>query len=550
MEKEKHTSKISAEDSEVNGKNIIVCSDGTGNKGGKGYGTNVWRIYNSVDINEHTALGVKAQITYYDDGVGTDENKYLKAFSGAFGWGISRNIKQAYKFLCRNYQEGDHVYLFGFSRGAYTVRALGAFISQVGYIKNVHSLTDAKLEEKINILVAKYHSNRRKKDKTTLDSDSCEGKIKAICVWDTVAALGLPFDIGLRTIIQKLFFSFNFKDFKLSDKVEKAYQALAIDDERATFHPLLWDESDESKERKRISQVWFSGVHSNVGGGYPKQELSYVTLYWMIQEIGDPLGKGGVRFNQSFLPEVISNMNVHGKLYDSRAGIASYYRYEPRNIENLCSEREVTPVIHSSVWERIRRKTDGYAPSNLVRTYLNSRGPKNSSLNVHDKWSHTRMLLYFCFACISLIAGAFLFKFWTATEKVDLGNIIEWVLCGIFAAIILAKIKESTSYWQNKSLYYPDFLRYRTIYSSLVAMISGGLIYVSYLMSQFQFCGLPEVSTCESKDVLGHLICLTKALFEVYQTMVVTFAVLLVAVLILRRFLKRNHQEMVQSLYY
>ena len=102
-------------------KNIVICSDGTGNAGGKLAGTNVWRLFLAVD---HDPVGGPHQIAFYDDGVGTDNLKYTRMIGGAFGWGISRNLTQMMGFLLRHYQPGDGLYLFGFSRGAFTVRAL------------------------------------------------------------------------------------------------------------------------------------------------------------------------------------------------------------------------------------------------------------------------------------------------------------------------------------------------------------------------------------------------------------------------------------------
>src|SRR4051812_1845331 len=99
-------------------KNIVLCSDGTGNAGGKGYGTNVWRIYNAINHQPRPDL---QQVAFYDDGVGSQDYKFLRAIGGAFGWGISDNLRQTYAFLMLHYRPGDRIYLFGFSRGAFTI---------------------------------------------------------------------------------------------------------------------------------------------------------------------------------------------------------------------------------------------------------------------------------------------------------------------------------------------------------------------------------------------------------------------------------------------
>src|SRR5262245_3325247 len=110
------------------GRNIVVLSDGTGNSSAKANKTNVWRLFQALDQTRSD------QIARYDDGVGTSSNRYLAAFGGAFGWGLKRNVIDLYKFICRNWQPGDVIYGFGFSRGAFTIRVLIGFISREGLV--------------------------------------------------------------------------------------------------------------------------------------------------------------------------------------------------------------------------------------------------------------------------------------------------------------------------------------------------------------------------------------------------------------------------------
>ena len=118
------------------GKNIVLCSDGTGNTANKGRGTNVWKIFEAVDLNGHKSdRSLRRQVAFYGDGVGTERFKLLKLISGAFGFGLRRNVKQLYTELCRAYAPGDEIYLFGFSRGAFTVRTLAGLIEQCGIIE-------------------------------------------------------------------------------------------------------------------------------------------------------------------------------------------------------------------------------------------------------------------------------------------------------------------------------------------------------------------------------------------------------------------------------
>lgn len=361
-------------------KNIVICSDGTGNRGGVGYDTNVWRLFNGIELNSDK----KKQVVHYDDGVGTEDFKYFKIIGGAFGWGLTRNIVQAYKFLCRNYQENDDIYFFGFSRGAYTVRAMAAFVLSVGIIRDANQYSDSELKKLIYKLIEIY-KHRPNKTASSDDGKSEQGssqplqinfesicdnfevehsslitdiKIKCVGVWDTVSAVGLPFNIGLKWFIEKCFFKFRFRDHVLSNRVEKAYHAISIDDQRKTFHPEVW------VERDGIEQVFFSGVHSNVGGGYPKQGLAYVSLEWMLSKIKSDSGKDGIILRNGFEEEVKENTKVHDKLYNSRSGPAVFYRYKPRFFDAIKPLSVIK--VHYSCLERIVRQTQDYNPGNFT----------------------------------------------------------------------------------------------------------------------------------------------------------------------------------------
>ncbi len=366
-------------------KNIVLCSDGTGNRGGKGQGTNVWRIYHAIDRNSKK----KEQVAFYDDGVGTEDYKYLRYFSGATGFGFTRNVKDLYRLLVLNYDDmsGDgtppDIYLFGFSRGAYTVRALAAFVASEGIIQNAQKFSERDLDFAIQALVCKYRSYWRKpfhqihsrwltRNRRNTDYRTNRVRIKCIGVWDTVSAIGVPFDIGLKKLILKVFCPFRFHDYSLSPRVDYAFHAVSIDDRRKTFHPELWNEDDKEN---RVEQVWFSGVHSNVGGGYPKQGMSYVTLDWMMERTDTANRRNwGLHFDKPLRDEARHEANVHDKLYDSRSGVLAFYRYSPRDMDDPTPHGDAgkptrgdeTPVrIHESALRRIASKTRGYNPGNL-----------------------------------------------------------------------------------------------------------------------------------------------------------------------------------------
>jgi hypothetical protein len=151
-------------------------------------------------------------------------------------------------------------------------------------------------------------------------------------------------------------------DLKLSQQVKRACHALAIDDERHTFHPVIWDEGGESDGR--IEQVWFAGVHSNVGGGYEKQGMSLVTLDWMMTQAEQM----GLRFQPREHELYRERQNVNDKLYNSRAGLGVYYRYKPRDIQAICAKHHTRPKLHVSALKRIALGTEGYAPGNFPMT--------------------------------------------------------------------------------------------------------------------------------------------------------------------------------------
>ncbi|HXU34045.1 MAG TPA: DUF2235 domain-containing protein [Thermoanaerobaculia bacterium] len=363
-------------------KNIIILSDGTGNTAIKGRGTNVFKLFEAVDLQGHrTDPKLPPQIAVYDDGVGTESFKPLKLIGGAFGYGLARNVRKLYTALARVYEPGDQLFLFGFSRGAFTVRTLAGFIARCGILRDDDFPSDADLRQAVAEGYKAYRCaypalltrlfwpcgpdpvgdwrgrmGGKLHPKPTPGGE--EKLIRFVGVWDTVAAVGFPWD-GFATAWNTLIHQFKFPDNKLRPEIAVARHALSIDDERHTFHPVLWDE--ENGRDQRIRQVWFSGVHSNVGGGYPKQGMSLITLDWMLGEAE----ACGLRCVGTERQAIRDRMNINDKLYDSRSGLAAYYRYLPREIARICERNHAQPRIHVSTFERIAQGTDGYAPGNL-----------------------------------------------------------------------------------------------------------------------------------------------------------------------------------------
>jgi uncharacterized protein (DUF2235 family) len=369
-------------------RNLVVLSDGTGNSAGASNKTNVWRLYEALDLTGED------QVATFGDGVGTSTWKPLRLLGLALGVGVKKNTIQLYKFLCRNYGDHDRIWCFGFSRGAFTVRALVGLVHHEGLISYK---SDEELDRNA---IAAYRAYRRKAFATklpwvvvgrwlrdraiwlwnksvgmrTYDEIKVETfererhliPIHFIGVWDTVVAYGLPVD-ELTQAVDKWIWPMTFRDKSLLPNVRCARHALSIDDERRTFFPLPWNEADEVKLFEmdptlppgRLLQVWFAGAHANVGGGYPDDSLSYVPLCWMIEQAS----VRGLRFRKEIVTLQAGLATAAGRLYDSRAGFGMFYRYQPRDAFALMDERR--PLIHHSVVTRMALGAQGYAPISL-----------------------------------------------------------------------------------------------------------------------------------------------------------------------------------------
>ncbi len=331
------------------GKNIVVFSDGTGQKGGEGVSTNVYQLFTFVEDR------TPRQIAFYDPGLGTD---WKKITGNAFGLGFSRNLKQCYQFIFDNFESGDQIYLFGFSRGAATVRSLASFINRFGILPK--SRPDL-IKEAYRLYKNRATNHGEMKIEAFREKhNSMKSKIAFLGVWDTVAALGFPHK-GPDVLLDRLF-KHDFHNFDLSENVEFARQALAIDDERKTFHPILWSKINNDTQ-KRIKQVWFAGVHTDIGGGYPEQGLSDISLNWMIDEATE---KGLIIYNKSdkyakFIGEKTDNSN--DMMHDEQTGwLGKIYRRARREWKQNGVKREEKPLIHESVLSRTKNQHNKDTP--------------------------------------------------------------------------------------------------------------------------------------------------------------------------------------------
>ncbi len=275
-------------------KRLALFFDGTWNDPNDN--TNVWSLKRTL-----AAVGAdgRRQLPFYDKGVGT--NPLDRISGGAFGVGLSENVQQGYAWLMQNYQPGDEIYIFGFSRGAFTARSLAGVIARCGLLKPGAPLPFEDLYKRYRkgtratpIYDLKYFGAKPQSTEDEVIRDQTyygRSFIKLVGVWDTVGSLGLPFGNIPGVSSSTLHFHYT----RLSRTVEHSYQALALDEYRKPYRPEVWmnflpqkDNPDAlRKDNRFVEQRWFSGAHSDVGGGYPEDDLRQRPLAWMQQKAMD-----------------------------------------------------------------------------------------------------------------------------------------------------------------------------------------------------------------------------------------------------------------------
>jgi uncharacterized protein (DUF2235 family) len=354
------------------GRQIVVCCDGTWNvpdevRQGVAAATNVAKL--ALALSRHRD---DEQLLFYEPGVGTETDDRVSG--GAFGYGLSRNIRDCYRYLALNYEKDDELYLFGFSRGAYTARSLAGLIRNCGLLEKANA-------DKVDDAFAMYRDRSSHTHPCALSAeifrreyshDSLE--ITFIGVWDTVGALGIPAGLPGWEEISRTFQGWEqlwgFHDTQLSRYVRHAAHALAIDEQRAAFAPTLWTQDPQADQE--LAQVWFSGVHSEIGGGSKDATLSDIALLWMI----DQARTAGLRFDpQSLAVGTESGVSqpvtpyYAGPLIDSRRGmykvLHAYHRLRELPVGDAPGQ-----FVATSAERRFRERVNGYDPPGLDG-YLN-----------------------------------------------------------------------------------------------------------------------------------------------------------------------------------
>ena len=359
---------------------IVICCDGTWNSADqakkkvlvKGKEVEELCVTNVLKVACRLCKKKKdgsLQIVYYDQGVGTG-NLADRIGGGAFGDGLESNINDSYRFLIANYQPGDDIYLFGFSRGAYTARSIAGMIRRCGILRRdtVTQYPEARAMYRSGIQAVDPIAVKFRSD-FAIEPDT---PIHCVGVWDTVGALGIP----LRAFGSANQKKYQFLDTGLSRVVKFAFHALAVDEHREPFLPTLWE--TQPNPDQTVQQVWFAGAHSDVGGGYPEHGLSDIALDWMM----DAAKTAGLEVDAEVVGKLSTRPDPKQKAHDSKSVIYTFSGAD----RTVGGTKFKTEYFHKSIVERWRDgAADGeYRPKPLqphaARLDALAKGPLNDAI--------------------------------------------------------------------------------------------------------------------------------------------------------------------------
>jgi uncharacterized protein (DUF2235 family) len=332
-------------------KRIVICCDGTWDQPNTRTPTNVVHFSRAILPSDPDGM---SQVVFYDWGVGTDEGLWARFGGGIFGRGLDKNVEDAYRFLMHNYEDGDEIFLFGFSRGAFTVRSMAGLIRNCGLLRKpesewfheamrIYRLDDDGPDTPVAVDFREKHSRAI--------------VIRCLGVWDTVGALGTPLRIWNERNRKK----YAFHDVALSHIIEHAYQALAVDERRGPFRRSVW--SSAPKEGQIVAQVWFAGYHRDVGGGDPPFTASSIPMLWMK----DRAMALGLAFDEDYLARV-AHPDELGPLHPPRK---SFYRLLHRHERTIGVAQPATEALHPAVLSRMDHAEEPYQPANVLAYIAN-----------------------------------------------------------------------------------------------------------------------------------------------------------------------------------
>lgn len=336
---------------------LILLFDGTWNDPEDQ--TNVFRI--AGRIREHD--GDIRQRFFYDPGVGT--GKFDRFRGGVFGYGLSKNLQQGYEWLAKRFNNEDEIWIFGFSRGAYTARSLVGLIRKCGLLRIV---TPCLLDGAERIYRNKNLHPDSDECKEFRSKFSRETRVHFIGVWDTVGALGIP-GTGISE-----YGKYSWHDTELSSLVDFAYHAVALDEYRAAYDVPLWTSDDGQKktENKEVEQRWFIGAHANVGGGYGSEDLlPDISLKWMMEKATD----AGLKLDDFTAADDAWKSKPRDSYKEFLKGLYAWFRkirvsgdgmYYRNFNKGMNGKPAVNVTVDESVWMRWKDPDFNYRPRTLT----------------------------------------------------------------------------------------------------------------------------------------------------------------------------------------
>jgi uncharacterized protein (DUF2235 family) len=322
----------------------------------------------------------------YVKGVGTEAGRRFSG--GALGKGLSANVREGYRFIAKDYKEGAEIYIFGFSRGAYTARSLAGFINFANLL----------MPEDLGILEEAYSAYRFRdrheraagfKQTGAYKRSRTGVKVRFLGVFDTVGALGVPFPLVERITSDLPDLNVNFHDVKICGNVEVACHALAVDEQRGPFRPTWWEKPDAGtgfKPPNRVRQVWFPGVHSDIGGGYKDDDgIANLSLNWMVNEAkmaGLDLRPGFRQVERDITPrafgEIHDSMSIQSWILHLLPHIDRLIRPIGEQQRRACKDLDpYVDVMEEYVHWSLRDRMEGDAAQELKRLGQPAYRPKS-----------------------------------------------------------------------------------------------------------------------------------------------------------------------------
>lgn len=326
-------------------KNILIFSDGT-SENSKGGGdkllSNIGKLYKASIKNQH-------QLVKYDEGIGSSGTFIGQALAQATGYGLRQNVLELYRFLCENYNAGDEIYLFGFSRGAFTVRSLSGMISAFGLV-----VPNERNFSIVNELY-KFPKEERMKQPSWKDFQAIptvKVRVKFLAALDTVGAIGIPVITPISKKMNNVIAGFHDTNLR---NVDFAYHLLSMDEYRTAFKPILWTSCND-EDVKELQQIWFIGSHTDIGGGYLSCELSNIVLEWLYRK--------AIACGAKFEP-IEADGSYCGKVNDAFNSMPLYkfmgkYFRKPGEHKNIISGYPNTPTefAHITIQARLAKTNE------------------------------------------------------------------------------------------------------------------------------------------------------------------------------------------------